>query len=237
MKAASKTFGGLIAVDHITLSVEEGEIFAIVGPNGSGKTTLFNIITGILKPDDGCIMYNEKNITKFSSYRRSLIGIGRTFQITQPFESLTVEENVMVGTIVRHTGLDAMREDAQKYIEMVGLNDKRLTLAKELSTGQRKRLELARAMATQPKLLLLDEVTGGVDHASLPGIIELIEKFRDIGVTIVLIEHNMRVITRLADNLMFLDRGNKIVEGTAKEISEHPAVIKLYLGSKGIKDA
>jgi branched-chain amino acid transport system ATP-binding protein len=232
VQGLSKNFGGLAALRDISLSVREGEIFGLLGPNGAGKTTLFNLISGALRPTSGVILFEERDITGCKPDRRSRLGIGRTFQIVQPFSELTVEENVMTGAITRHTRIKHMREEIQDYIDLVGLAEKRHSRAKQLSTGQLKRLELARALATHPKLMLLDEVTGGVDHATIPGLIDLVSRLRDRGVTLVVIEHNVRVIMELADRVMFLNRGETLAEGSPDDISRHPAVVNLYLGSE-----
>lgn len=230
--SVSKNFGGLAALQNVSLSVRQGEIFGLLGPNGAGKTTMFNLISGAFRPTSGFIFFQQKNITHYKADRRSRLGIGRTFQIAQPFTELTVEENVMTGSITRHTRIKHMREEIQEYIDLVGLAEKRHSPAKQLSTGQLKRLELARALATHPKLMLLDEVTGGVDHASISGLIDLVTSLRDRGVTLVVIEHNVGVIMELADRIIFLNRGEKLAEGSPDEISRHPAVVNLYLGSE-----
>ncbi|WP_123692968.1 ABC transporter ATP-binding protein [Allostella humosa] len=224
-------FGGLVAVNDVSFRVARGQVFGLLGPNGAGKTTLFNLIAGALQPTTGRIRFEGRDVTGMKPDRRSRLGIARTFQITQPFAELTVEENVMAAALVRHRSLAEMRHAAGPYVDMVGLSHKRHELAKSLSTGQRKRLELARAMATQPRLLLLDEVTGGVDQASIPGLIDLVAKLRETGVTLILVEHNMRVIMRLSDRMMFLNRGEKLAEGPPDAIANHPDVVNLYLGA------
>ncbi|BBK35037.1 ABC transporter ATP-binding protein [Allostella sp. ATCC 35155] len=224
-------FGGLVAVNDVSFRVRRGEVFGLLGPNGAGKTTLFNLIAGALHPTSGRIRFEGRDVTGLRPDRRSRLGIARTFQITQPFAELTVEENVMAAGIARHRTLAEMRAAAGPFVDMVGLGAKRHALAKELSTGQRKRLELARAMATNPRLLLLDEVTGGVDQASIPGLIDLVARLRETGVTLILVEHNMRVIMRLSDRMMFLNRGEKLAEGSPDEIANHPDVVSLYLGA------
>ncbi|MCC7275886.1 MAG: ABC transporter ATP-binding protein [Alphaproteobacteria bacterium] len=224
-------FGGLVAVNDVAFTVRRGEVFGLLGPNGAGKTTLFNLIAGALRPTSGRIWFEGRDVTRLGPDRRSRRGIARTFQITQPFAELTVEENVMAAALVRHRSLAEMRAAAGPFVEMVGLAHKRHALAKELSTGQRKRLELARAMATGPRLLLLDEVTGGVDQASIPGLIDLVARLRAEGMTLILVEHNMRVIMRLSDRMMFLNRGEKLAEGPPDAIAAHPDVVGLYLGA------
>ena len=225
-------FGGVRALQNINFEVQPGEIFGLLGPNGAGKTTLFNLIAGALKPSHGLIHFDGEDITRLKPDRRAKRGIARTFQITQPFHELSVEENVMVGTLTRHRSVRAMRDEAAPYVDQVGLSHKRHALAKELSTGQRKRLELARALAMRPRLLLLDEVTGGVDHASIRGLVDLVASLRETGVTMIVVEHNMRVITELAERMMFLNRGQKLVEGSPEEVAAHPDVVNLYLGAE-----
>jgi branched-chain amino acid transport system ATP-binding protein len=223
-------FGGIVAVDNLQFSVQPGEILALMGPNGAGKTTTFHMIAGVYAPNSGSIIFGGKDITGLRPDRRCRAGLARTFQITQPFSELTVVENVMVGAIAHHASMAEARAEARRYVDMVGLGERADVLAKGLSTGQRKRLEMARAMATRPKLLLLDEVTGGVDMASVPGLIELVKRLRAEGLTLIIIEHNMKVITELADRAIFMNRGVRMAEGTPAEIARHPEVIELYLG-------
>ena len=227
IEGAVKRFGGVVAVDRVDLKVEAGRIVGLLGPNGAGKTTLFNLIAGRLAADEGRIRYDGRDITGLKPDARSRLGIARTFQITQPFVDLSVEENVMValrGTIAER------RRAARPFVEMVGLKAKADDPARHLSTGQRKRLELARAMATDPRLLLLDEVTGGVDHASVGGLVQLVRDLNARGVTIVIIEHNTGIIMDIADHVVFLNRGAKLAEGPPTEIARHPEVVRLYLG-------
>ncbi|WP_137389464.1 ABC transporter ATP-binding protein [Rhodoligotrophos defluvii] len=224
------SFGGIVAVDDLSFSVAPGEILALMGPNGAGKTTTFHVIAGVHSPNAGRIIFDGQEITSLKPDGRCRAGLARTFQITQPFHELTVEENVMVGALAHNRTMAEARVDARRYVEMVGLADRADVLAKGLSTGQRKRLEMARAMATRPKLMLLDEVTGGVDQKSIPGLIALVKRLRDEGLTLVIIEHNMRVINELADRAIFMNRGVAMAEGTPAEIAAHPEVIDLYLG-------
>jgi branched-chain amino acid transport system ATP-binding protein len=226
------TFGGIIAVDDLSLSVDTGEILALIGPNGAGKTTMFHVIAGVHKPTAGRVIFDGQDITSYRPDGRCRAGLARTFQITQPFQELTVEENVMVGSLSHHRSIRGARMDARRYVEMVGLSERANVLAKGLSTGQRKRLEMARAMATRPRLLLLDEVTGGVDHKSIPGLIELVKQLRGEGLTLVIIEHNMRVINELADRAVFINRGVKMAEGKPEDVMRRPEVVELYLGEE-----
>ena len=227
------TFGGIVAVDDLSFDVTKGEILALMGPNGAGKTTTFNLIAGALLPTSGQIFFDGADITQTKPDARCKAGVARTFQITQPFDELTVAENVMVANMPYHRSMSEMRRDARRYVEMVGLADRADVMAKGLSTGQRKRLELARAMATRPKLLLMDEVTGGVDQKSIPGLLDLVKSLRDEGQTLIIIEHNMRVINELSDRAIFMNRGTRMVEGTPREVAEDPQVVDLYLGEGG----
>ena len=230
VSAVSKSYGGVAANRDISFNVEAGEIFGVIGPNGAGKTTLFNLISGFERPDSGTITFEGMNVTGERPDRLNRLGIGRTFQIMKPFLRMTVEENVMMGALPRCGGLKEARAHARECIALVGLEANATKLARELSTGQRKRLEMARAMATRPKLLLLDEITGGVDLPSVRGLIELVCRLRQEGVTLLVIEHNMRVIMRLADRVMFLNLGQKVTEGSASNVASHPQVRALYLG-------
>lgn len=230
VEGITMAFGGIVAVDNLQFSVQPGEILALMGPNGAGKTTTFHMIAGVHTPNTGAIIFDGKDITGLRPDRRCRAGLARTFQITQPFSELTVVENVMVGAIAHHASIAEARREARRYVDMVGLGERADVLAKGLSTGQRKRLEMARAMATRPKLLLLDEVTGGVDMASVPGLIELVQRLRAEGLTLIIIEHNMKVIIELADRAIFMNRGVRMAEGTPAEIARHPEVIELYLG-------
>jgi len=227
----SVQFGGVVALDHVDLAVREGQTMAILGPNGAGKTTLFNVVAGVVVPSEGSVHMNDVDVTKATSSLRSDRGIARTFQITQPFGGLTVIENVMVAIVSRGQGMADAREEAAEYVEFVGLGAKLDEPARTLSTGQRKRLELARALATKPRLLLLDEVTGGVDRPSIPQILDLIRRLREErGITVLVVEHNMEVLFGLADEAIFLNRGKVLVTGTMQEVAEHEAVRSIYLG-------
>jgi branched-chain amino acid transport system ATP-binding protein len=232
VRGLTRRFGGVYANNDITFEVAGGSIVGLIGPNGAGKTTVFNLITGFLAPDAGEVRFEGRDITGKRPDILSHRGIARTFQVLRPFPRLTVEENVMVGPIARGESMAAARSRAARCLELVGIQHKAGDLARGLSTGQRKRLEMARAMATQPRLLLLDEITGGVDQPSIPGLIALVSRLREEGATLLVIEHNMRVIMELADKVVFLHLGEKLAEGPPREIARHPKVVELYLGSR-----
>jgi branched-chain amino acid transport system ATP-binding protein len=227
----SKSFGGIEANKNISFDINEGEILGIIGPNGAGKSTLFDLVTGYTKADTGKITFNNKNITGLRPDQISNLGIGRTFQKLKPFADQTLLENVMIGSFVKESNIKKARDKALEIIDFVDLIEKRHHFARELSTGQRKRLELARAMAIEPKLLMMDEVTGGVDQRTIPGLVELIKKMKASGVTIVTIEHNINIIMEISDNILALDQGQKIAYGKAGEIQNNEKVIDAYLGT------
>ena len=227
----SKSFGGIEANKNISFDINEGEILGIIGPNGAGKSTLFDLVTGYTKADTGKITFNNKNISGLRPDQISNLGIGRTFQKLKPFADQTLLENVMIGSFVKESNIKKARDKALEIIDFVDLIEKRHHFARELSTGQRKRLELARAMAIEPKLLMMDEVTGGVDQKTIPGLVELIKKMKASGVTIVTIEHNINIIMEISDNILALDQGQKIAYGKAEEIQNNEKVIDAYLGT------
>ena len=227
----SRAFGGIKANDNISFEVDEGSILGIIGPNGAGKSTLFDLITGYTKADNGKVKLFEKNIFGLSPDKISNLGVGRTFQKLKPFADQTLLENVMIGAFVKEQNIKQARDKALEIIDFVDLIEKRHHFAKELSTGQRKRLEMARAMAIEPKLLLMDEVTGGVDQKTIPGLVELIKKLKKTGVTIITIEHNINIIMEISDNVLALDQGQSIAFGPPKEIQKNKQVIDSYLGT------
>ena len=227
----SKFFGGIKANENINFNVNQGEILGVIGPNGAGKSTMFDLITGYTKPDNGKILYKNKNIFGARPDIVSNLGIGRTFQKLKPFSDQTLLENVMIGAFAKENNIKKARDRALEVIDFVDLIEKRHHYARELSTGQRKRLELARAMATEPNLLLMDEVTGGVDQKTIPGLVELLKKLKKFGTTIVTIEHNINIIMEISDNILALDQGQKIAFGNPKEVQNNKKVIDAYLGS------
>tara|TARA_B100000686_G_C16795848_1_gene982258 strand:- start:2745 stop:3467 length:723 start_codon:yes stop_codon:yes gene_type:complete len=227
----SRAFGGIKANEDISFEVQKGQVLGVIGPNGAGKSTLFDLITGYTKPDNGKIFFEKKNIFGLKPDKISSLGIGRTFQKLKPFADQTLLENVMIGAFVKESNIKKARDKALEIIEFVDLIEKRHHFARELSTGQRKRLEMARAMAIKPKLLLMDEVTGGVDQKTIPGLVELIKKLRTLGVTIITIEHNINIIMEISDSILALDQGKRIAFGTPKEIQNNKKVIDAYLGT------
>ncbi len=227
----SRAFGGIKANEDISFEAEKGKVLGVIGPNGAGKSTLFDLITGYTKPDNGKILFENKNIFGLKPDKISSLGVGRTFQKLKPFADQTLLENVMIGAFVKENNIKKARDNALEIIEFVDLIEKRHHFARELSTGQRKRLEMARAMAIKPKLLLMDEVTGGVDQKTIPGLVELIKKMRNLGVTIITIEHNINIIMEISDNILALDQGKRIAFGSPKEIQNNKKVIDAYLGT------
>ena len=230
----TRRFGGLVANDAISFEVAREEIVGVIGPNGAGKTTLFDVITGYYRPDRGRITFQGRDVVGLPPDRINRLGIGRTFQKLRPFPEMTALENVMVGALPRQRSLREAEHAARDALRFVGLEDRVDVPAMGLSTGQRKRLELARAMVTRPSLLLLDEVTGGVDQRSIPGLLDLVRRLRDQGVTLLVIEHNMRVIMSLADRIVGLHLGKAVAVGTPQEVSRNPLLVEAYFGKSHV---
>lgn len=228
--AITKRFGGVLANREVSFDVAAGELVGVIGPNGAGKSTLFEIITGFYRPDAGEVRLEGKRLTGLSPDQVSRLGVGRTFQKLRPFQGMTVLENVMVGALQKCHDVRRARAEAREILERVGLADKVEAYGRTLSTGQRKRLELARALATRPRLLLLDEVTGGVDQRSIPGIIGLVQEVHRAGITLLVIEHNMRVITAVAQRIVALHLGEVIADGPTETVTRDRRVIEAYLG-------
>lgn len=228
----TKYFGGLIANNNISLKIQEGEVVGLIGPNGSGKSTLFNVITGFLRPETGSVKLDGKELVGLNPHVINMLGIARTFQKLKPFVSMTVLENVITALLPRSQSMKEARQEAYRYIEFVGLSHKTEALAGTLSTGQRKRLEIARAMATRPHLILMDEPAGGVDPSGVKELVSLIKRLREEGKTLFIIEHKMRMIMDISDRIIALDQGSKIADGVPEAVAQNPAVETAYLGKK-----
>jgi branched-chain amino acid transport system ATP-binding protein len=230
LKGVSKNFGGLKAVSNLSLDLEKEEILGIIGPNGAGKTTLFNTITGFLKPDSGEVLFEGETLIDLKPHQICQKGLVRTFQIVKPFLQLTVLDNVIVAALNRIKTTREATEKALRTIEFVGLKEKKDTLATGLTLPHRKRVELARALATGPKLLLLDEVMAGLTPTEVDELIHLLAEVNRRGVTILLIEHVMRGLMALSNRVVVLNYGLKIAEGTPEVVVKNPQVIEAYLG-------
>jgi branched-chain amino acid transport system ATP-binding protein len=227
-----KSFGGVTAINHLSLEVEKGTVFGIIGPNGSGKTTFFNLVTGMYPVTSGKVTFNDRNITGLRPHQIAQLGIGRTFQIPAPFTKMTVLENVMVSTFIRTSSLRESRKMAWEILERVRLDEKGNTLVANVTLEDRKRLELARSLGTCPTLLLLDEVMAGLTPSEVKGAIELIRSLRTGELTIIVVEHIMDVILSLCDRILVLDYGEKIAEDVPDKVVNNPDVIKAYLGER-----
>src|SRR5450631_1022417 len=231
VRNVSKRFGGLRAVQDLSFSVKENETVALIGPNGAGKTTSFNLITGFHRPDEGSVSAFGREIVGLKPYDICAHGLARTFQVAKPFGAMTVLANVMTGAFLRDKNAGVARDKAREAIEFVGLSAREQTPARDLTTIDQRRLETARALATQPRLLLLDEVMAGLNPSEIDQAVALIGKLSQRGLTILIVEHVMRAIMAVARHIVVLDHGQKIAEGSPKEIVENPEVIRAYLGS------
>jgi branched-chain amino acid transport system ATP-binding protein len=225
-------FSGLVAVNEAGLHVDEGEIVGLIGTNGAGKTTLFNVIAGDLKPTIGKVVFRGREIQALPSHRVCRLGITRTYQIVKPFTELTVLENVMVGAFLHTTRTAEVRENAIAVLERVGLADLRNVVGKDLNLPQLKRLELARALATQPRLLMLDEVMAGLNPVESAKMITLVRSIGAQGITLLVIEHVMKAIMSLSDRVYVMNEGRVIAEGPPQEVVRNPDVVKSYLGAR-----
>jgi branched-chain amino acid transport system ATP-binding protein len=231
IKGLSKRFGGLRAVQDVSFTVKENETVALIGPNGAGKTTSFHLITGFHRADSGSVLAFGQEVVGLKPHDVCALGLARTFQVAKPFGAMTVLANVMTGAFLRDRHVAAAREAAREAIDFVGLSARTNTAARDLTTIDQRRLEMARALATQPKILLLDEVMAGLNPAEIDQAVALVGKLSARGLTIVIVEHVMRAIMAVAKHIVVLDHGQKIAEGSPKEIVENPEVIRAYLGS------
>jgi branched-chain amino acid transport system ATP-binding protein len=237
VQSVSKRFRGLLAVDQVSFDVPEGEIFAVIGPNGAGKTTLFNLIAGAMAPSGGSIVFAGSRIDGMTADAVCRRGVARTFQLVRPFPGLSVEDNVTIGALLHRRDVAPARQHALSLLRRLDLFDKREQLASTLTLPDRKRLEVARALATGPRLLLLDEVMAGLRPTETDRMVVTLQALnRESGVTIVLIEHVMRAVMALASRLLVLDHGTAIAEGAPQAIVRDPAVVQSYLGQAHIED-
>jgi branched-chain amino acid transport system ATP-binding protein len=234
LDAVSKRFRGLVAVDQVSFAVPQGAIFAVIGPNGAGKTTLFNMIAGALAPDGGSITFAGEPIQGLPADAVCRRGIARTFQIVRPFPALSVEDNVIVGALLHRRDVGAARAQAHELLRRLDLFDKRHRLASTLTLPDRKRLEVARALATGPRLLLLDEVMAGLRPTETDRVVAILQALNRDGLTILLIEHVMRAVMALASRVLVLDHGVAIAEGAPEAVVRDPAVVLSYLGAEAV---
>ena len=232
LESVSKRFGGLTAVRAVSLEVREHDLVGIIGPNGAGKTTLFNVISGYFRPEEGRVVFAGRDVTGWAPHDVCRLGLTRTFQIVKPFGNLSVIDNVMIGSLTRVTSVRTARADAERVVETCGLAPYASARAKALPIALRKRLEVARALATRPRLLLLDEVMAGLNPTELGGLVDLIRRLHAEGLTLIVIEHIMAAKMRLAQRIVVLHHGEKIAEGAPAQIVGDRRVVDAYLGEE-----
>jgi branched-chain amino acid transport system ATP-binding protein len=232
VQGVTKRFGGLQALSDVTFDLPEGQILGLIGPNGAGKTTLFNAINGVYPPEEGRIIFRDNDVTTMKTYSHARMGMARTHQIVQPLNELTVRENVMVGACFgrENHSLGQADEIAEEVLEFVELSNRTDQIAGSLNVAQKKRLEMARALASRPYLLLLDEVLAGLNSSEIASMVDTVKKIREQGITIIMIEHVMKAVMNVSDRIIVLDYGQQIAEGTPEEISNNEKVIEAYLG-------
>lgn len=227
-----KRFGGLVAINEVSFDVRRGEIVSVIGPNGAGKTTLFNLLTGQLKPSAGEVSLNGDVINALPPDRRARLGLGRTFQIAKPLTALTALENAMVGSFLHHPRLHEAEDKAHEMLRQVGLDHRAHVRAAQLTLSERRRLEVARALALEPVLILLDEVMAGLNQSEVQESIDLFRRLNQTGLTFLIIEHNLKVVRAFSERVIVIDRGAKIAEGNAEQILNTPEVVAAYLGKR-----
>lgn len=233
VEAVTKKFGGLTAVNEVSMHVAPGEVIGLIGANGAGKTTLFNMIAGAYHVTSGRILFEGREVQNLPSHKLAKIGIARTYQIVKPFSNLTMLENTMVGALQKHARVEDARKRAEEILELVEMSERKNVRGENLNLPELKRMEVARALATEPKILLLDEVMAGLNPTDSERVIRLVRKInKESGVTIIIIEHVMKAVMTLSDRVYVLNQGRLIAEGTPEEVTTHPEVIKSYLGEK-----
>ena len=230
IREVSKRFGGLAALTGVSYSVNKGEILGLIGPNGAGKTTLFNVVNGFYPPSKGEVLFKGERISHLQPYQICKFGIGRTFQVVRPLQRMTVLDNVIASAFLRAKNKEEAKEMALEALRFTGLYEDKDLISKGLPLGKRKKLEITRALATKPEMLLLDESFAGLNPSEQNELIDIIRQIRANGITIMIIEHHMKVIMSLSDRIVVLNYGQKIAEGTPKEIGSNPLVIEAYLG-------
>jgi branched-chain amino acid transport system ATP-binding protein len=232
LRGVTKRFGGLQALTQVTFDLPEGQILGLIGPNGAGKTTLFNTINGVYPPEEGRVIFRDKDVTRAKPYEHARLGMARTHQIVQPLNELTVRENVMVGACFGHENQDLRNATAiaEEVLEFVGLGARANQSAGSLNVAQKKRLEMARALAARPYLLLLDEVLAGLNPSEIDNMIQTVLRIREQGITIIMIEHVMKAVMNVSDRIIVLDYGEQIAEGSPETIAKDEKVIEAYLG-------
>ena len=230
LQGVTKRFLGLLAVDDVSFDVAAGELLSVIGPNGAGKTTLFNLLTGQLSPSAGSVVFKGADINGQPPQARARIGFGRTFQISQTLTSLTVLENAMIGSFLHNPGISAAADRAYSSLELVGLQHRAGVTAGALTLSERRRLEVARALALDPKVVLLDEVMAGLNQTEVQGMVDLVKTLNEAGLTFLVIEHNLKVVRQFSHRVVVLNRGAKLAEGSAEEVLANPDVIEAYIG-------
>jgi len=228
----TRHFGGLAAVDNLSFSIDEGQIVGLIGPNGAGKTTAFNLLSGFIVPTSGGVTFNGKRLNGLKPHQICQLGLTRTFQVVQPFPDMTALENVMMGAFVRHANPALAREKALRVLARVDMSHKAETPGRDLTLMELKRLEIGKALATEPHLLLLDEAASGLNTVEVEEILALVRQLNREGITLLVVEHVMKVIMSLSHRIIVLNFGQKIAEGTPQEVAHNPAVLEAYLGEE-----